>query len=171
MALCMSGVDKFIVWKAGDYNIFIVDRYSPIYLKRLALDADYIASKDTNIKPENNYSSFNDGRNAHFFLLQHKNNVVGLLSIQKRKYLFTIFLKNEETVEYDKNLENKIIWSVSFIWVDKEIRGNGFGKDLIKSAIAYLGIKLYDLGWTEIISESGKVFVKRISKDEIIFVK
>lgn len=161
-----------VVWQKDNSRITVVNYFSPIAQKKRAEAVGFIAHKDTpfDSAPYHHKEPL-DKRNVHLFLFSQKNRIIGLLLIEKRKFVKRFTWQDYENARGIELSKADPIWSIGLVWVHRKYRQHGLGSKLTQVAASYFDIGMQSIGWYTPFTDDGRKLVESLCPDSFLVAR
>ena len=164
--------DSHIVWQENEDKIILVTDSSPIGLKKVAGDLSTCANREMHYDG-GIYRSCDppDERQIHLFIYSRADRAIGLLIFELRTSVWRCVWDAANIPKCIESPGHSPMWSVGFIWVQRQNRKKGLSKKVLLLAQQIIGLKNGEFGWYTPFTRDGKAFVRKLCPIEFFVAK
>ncbi len=155
-----------VIFQASDYRITVVDKRSTRYETERALAVGVMGYTESGYdsRPFDKSELFDSRTQVTVFLVHCHDRTIGVLVAEratiKWKMTWDEYSNRDVPPEVDSG-EN--LWSGRFIWVHIKHRRKGLAKQLVSSALDFLGIGIEEFAYSSQLSKDGEMLARSLS--------
>ena len=160
------------VWQADAGAVRVVNARSPLAHRRIAEEVSLIAAGEVDFS----FVAFSaveqeSERDYHIFLGTQLERAVCYIMLERRSHVWRC-----TWTEYDSRTVHEVsdlgsVWSVSFAWVSRAKRRQGWARRSLEAATQYLDFPWAHLGWHTPFSPAGEALARHLCPDGILIAK